>query len=710
MKPVTALNSCLGLVNPKPSFNALLRFLLPVLIASLIIPCSAEIPKAISIVADSHAKNTWTKRHWLNASSEFPFSFLYDGKASTNFLLNWTAKSSHRRLDASRTEYTRIWTDPATGLQVRCIVIDYADYPAVEWTVYFKDTGLKNTPVLENIQGLDAQFLQDPKGGFILHGIKGDFCAAESYEPYHLALEPGMIRNFHPPEYSGKSCDGPEGWPYYNLQMANKGVILAVGWPGQWATTFARDKEDCLRIQAGQQLARLFLKPGEEIRTPLIAVLFWKGTNVVQSQNLWRRWYLDHSLPRIDGKPQQPVTQIQVEGSMKNTNSINEFLRAGIHPDICWRDAGGSWTWYPSDGGQWKGGDSWLNTGDWIVDPQKYPQGFKPFSDWVHSNKMQFLLWFEPERAGSTNCWLATQHPEWLLPGSSHGGILDLGNPQALSWLINHVDDLIRSQGLDWYREDMNGEGPLKAWRKNDAPDRQGITENLYVQGHLAFWDSLRARHPALHIDSCASGGRRNDLETMRRAVPLLRSDFQFPNMKGVVEGNQGHTYGLSFWLPFQGTGCYIYNSYALRSFYLPLFGTGGIGEGGIELQKKAYAEAAKIAPYMMADYHPLTPYSLKLDQWIGWQFNRPEHNDGVVQAFRRPECTDSRITLRLAGLKPAARYEITNEDIPGSAILTGRALMNQGLSIEIKDKPGAAILWYRLSKIDPRGTAVDTK
>ena len=51
-------------------------------------------------------------------------------------------------------------------------------------------------------------------------------------------------------------------------------------------------------------------------------------------------------------------------------------------------------------------------------------------------------------------------------------------------------------------------------------------------------------------IDSCASGGRRNDLETMRRAVPLWRSDYAFETI-----GHQGMTYGISFWLPYHGTG-----------------------------------------------------------------------------------------------------------------------------------------------------------
>jgi len=371
--------------------------------------------------------------------------------------------------------------------------------------------------------------------------------------------------------------------------MPGGGVILAVGWPGQWRSSFRRDHTRGLRVQAGQELTHLLLKPGEKIRTPLIAMLFWQGTDVVSAQNLWRRWYIAHNMPRVDGRPQAPVTQVQVDGAENAIAYVNKFLEAGIRPDLCWRDAGaGGTTWYPSTTGPYRGGDSWLNTGTWEIDPAHYPKGFKPFSDWAHAHGMQFVLWFEPERVGDPGSWLGKNHPEWLLPGTSHGSLLNEGNPAALNWLIHHVDGMIKSQGLDWYREDMNSAGPLPAWRRNDAEDRQGITENLYVQGHLAFWDELRRRNPGLRIDSCASGGRRNDLETMRRAVPLLRSDFQFPNMKGVVEGNQGHTYGLSFWLPFQGTGTYSYDAYSFRSFYLPSFGMGELRPENVAAQKQA--------------------------------------------------------------------------------------------------------------------------
>jgi alpha-galactosidase len=264
---------------------------------------------------------------------------------------------------------------------------------------------------------------------------------------------------------------------------------------------------------------------------------------------------------------------------------------------------------------------------------------------------------------------------------------------------------MITTHGLDWYREDMNGGGPLPAWRRNDKPDRQGMTENLYVQGHLAFWDELRRRHPHLRIDSCASGGRRNDLETMRRAVPLLRSDFQMPNMAGVIEGNQGHTYGLSFWLPFQGSGLYSYDTYAYRSFYMPSFGMGGLTPENMAAQQKAYGECRKIAPIMLeGDYYPLTRYSLKPDQWMAWQFNRPEQGDGVVQAFRRGQCEPAAQTYRLRGLDPAATYEVTDFDVAGTTMASGKDLMDKGLTIGIKDKPGAGVIVYQRQGTGPVG------
>lgn len=646
-----------------------------------------------------HERDLWTKEHLLGTKAVLPFSFACDGRGSATLLQRWARNTKREKLDGGRTQHIHNWTDPVTGLQVRCVAVTYSDYPVVEWTVHFKNASTGNTPILEKIQGVDVMFHRGPAGEFVLNGIKGDWTVAEGYQPYEITLGPNAVKKFAPSDHLGKSTSGPDGWPYFNLQSPRGRILMAVGWPGQWAASFVRDERDGLRVVAGQELTHLCLKPGEEIRTPLIALLFSQNKDLVASQNLWRRWYIAHNMPRVMGRPQSPVTQIQVGGAEADIHSVERFLEAGIHPDICWRDAGaGGTTWYPSDMEPWKGADAWLNTGTWEIDPSKYPKGFKPFSDWVHAHGMQFLLWFEPERVGSMHSWLGRKHPEWVLPCNAQGAILNEGDPGALRWLIEHMDEMIKTQGIDWYREDMNGVGPLPGWRKHDAEDRQGITENLYVQGHLAFWDELRRRNPKLRIDSCASGGRRNDLETMRRAVPLTRSDFQFPDMKGVVEAAQAHTYGLSFWLPFYGNGCYFYDQYSYRSSYMPLFGMGGLDPSNAESQKRAYSECRRVGPCMLGDYYPLTAYSLASDQWMAWQFDRPEEGDGVIQAFRRRENPEETQTFKLRGLKPKANYEMENFD-GGKEIHTGRELMRRGLTVTLNQRPSAAVFSYRRLK-----------
>ena len=650
----------------------------------------------------------WAQSHVFAEQAKLPFSFTLGGKSSDELLRDWRRIDATRELDTLRRERTRTWIDAATGLQVRLVAMEYAGFPVVEWTVWIRNTGNHDTPLIGNIQGLCSTFAANPKDELSLHGIRGDTCVAESFQPWTRELKTGARHVFSPPVKggyaSGKSSDGPDGWPYWNLQQPGGGMILAVGWPGQWEAAFERSESGSLHLRAGQQLTHLVLKPREEIRTPSTTLLFWQGDDLARAQNLWRSWYLAHVLPRIGGVPQPPTTQIQVGGSLATWPGVQAYLDAGIKPDILWRDAGSDSksTWYPSVGPR---KTEWLNTGTWEPDPARYPEGFRAFSDKARENGMQFLLWFEPERVGDPGSWIGRNHPDWLLPGNSAGDVLNLGNPDALKWLIEHIDGMVKAQGLDWYREDLNGDGYGTAWRKADAPDRQGITENLHVQGHLAFWDELRRRNPNLRIDSCASGGRRNDLETMRRAVPLLRSDWSVVDLKDKplqIEGNQAQTYGLSSWLPWQGAGVpFFKDSYAVRSYYITGFGMITPGwtrtPESIAAVRKGYTECRRIAPLMFGDYYPLTPHSLDTTSWIAWQFHRADFNEGIVQVFRRPDASSKTLAVKLHGLLPQQRYEIENLD-GGKEVRTGEQLMH-GFDITLREKPAAAILVLKVTK-----------
>ncbi|MCC6822676.1 MAG: NPCBM/NEW2 domain-containing protein, partial [Verrucomicrobia subdivision 3 bacterium] len=444
-------------------------------------------------------------------SPEPPFSFLYGGKSSVELLPAWKLVRDSRKPDETRTERTLVWTDPQTGLQVLCTAIEYADFPTVEWTLRFKNTGPAETPIISEIQTVDLQLARPGPGEFVLNHQAGDNCTPESYEPRRLKLTPKSEHRFAPAGGRPTSV----GFPYFNLEWPGEGLMVVIGWPGQWAAQFTRDDGDGLRVRGGQELTRFRLRAGEEVRSPLVALQFWQSDRV-HAQNVWRRWMLAHNSPRDrDGKSPRPILTSCSGGFFPGIRTgeegerqfINAFAQAGVKLDYWWIDAG----WYACT--------DWPQTGTWTPDPVRYPRGFKPVSDLAHANGAGLIVWFEPERV-TPGSFLYTNNPAWLLGRDGEQKLLNLGHAEARQWLTDLVDRMLTREGIDFYRQDFNLD-PLPYWRANDAPDRQGITEIRHIEGYLAWWDELRRRHPGLMIDSYASGGRRNDLESLLLGVGL---------------------------------------------------------------------------------------------------------------------------------------------------------------------------------------------
>jgi alpha-galactosidase len=629
-----------------------------------------------------------------------PFSFVYDGRASSDYLKEWKLERgdpSPSPADPRCMLRPLTWTDPRTGLQLRCVVREYEDFPVVEWTLHFKNRATNDTPILENIQALDLDF-DSYKPGYLLHHNIGSPANGNDYGPLETRLMPRDSKRLGGARGRPTNAD----WSYFNLEWSGQGLIVAVGWPGQWAAEFTNVAALGLHLRAGQELTRFKLLPGEEVRSPLMTLLFWKG-DWVRAQNLWRRWMMAYAMPRPGGKlppPQFVASSSRQYDEMINANEtnqvmfINRYLEEGLKLDYWWMDAG----WYVHHGG------GWPRVGTWEVDTNRFPRGLRTVSDHAHKNGIKILVWFEPERV-APDTWLARNHPEWIL-GGAKGGLLNLGNDEARSWLIERVDWLLTEQGIDLYRQDFNMD-PLDFWRKNDAPDRQGITEIKHVTGYLAYWDELRRRHPAMLIDSCASGGRRNDLETMRRAVPLWRSDYAFEAI-----GHQCMTYGISLWLPYHGTGTVAtrnapyYGSgftpvepYAFWSNVTPSLGFGidmRVRELDYAALRRLVGQWRQISPNFYGDFYPLTHWTRDDQVWMAWQFHRPEAGEGMVQVFRRHNSVYESARFPLKELDTGARYLVTNLDDPSSARqFSGRELSEKGLAVAIPEQPGAVMFTY---------------
>lgn len=305
-------------------------------------------------------------------------------------------------------------------------------------------------------------------------------------------------------------------------------------------------------------------------------------------------------------------------------------------------------------------------------------------------------MWFEPERV-APGSWLDQNHPEWLLEKpDGRWKILDLGNAEALQWTIERFDALIREQGVDLYRQDFNV-APLEYWRRNDAPDRQGISEIRHVTGYLAYWDELRRRHPNVLLDTCASGGRRLDLETLRRSVPLHKSDHDYRDHAARLS----QAYGIAFWIPFHGAPvCRIdvVDEFAVRCAVGLMVGVGfDVRRTDLDypLLRKLLLEWKSCAHYYYGDYYPLTSYSVDDRDWVAWQYHRPDVGEGLVQVFRRAESPFVSAMFRLRGLDPEATYRFTSVDSGDRWETSGRGLMAEGMSVTLIERPDSAVWRY---------------
>ena len=655
-----------------------------------------------------------------------PFSFVYGGRPSADLLSAWKCEVKNSDGNAASQQQEVIYTDPETGLVVRCVATVFKDFPAVEWVLHFKNTGSTDTPILETIRALDAQ-LSSPAGDPTIHYAKGASCSMSDFMPLtrelgergQLCLQPG----------GGRSSS--EFLPFFNIETKREGAILAIGWSGEWAAEFDHpDSGPHFKIKAGMALTHLKLHPGEEIRTPKILMLFWQGERA-RGHNLLRQFILAHHRPVRDGKPlQAAITNHNWGGTLAadHLENIRQIIAHDLPMEYYWIDA----EWFGQ--GPW-----WKNVGNWEAKRDLYPQGFKPISDLLHSSGRKFLLWFEPERVCEGTPWY-TEHAQWLLdvpkgkriyrgfdakgdwdipvsdprwvPNESgrnqiqeNDRLFNLAIPEARQFLTDFISHKIDEFGLDCFRNDSNI-APLEFWRAADAPDRQGITEIRWIEGLYAFWDELLRRHPHLIIDDCASGGRRIDLETIGRSTALSRTDFV-----GNLLANQCHSYGLLNWVPLNTTSAgnlTTDNEYRVRSSMTSglsygLFTSGDAPQAKADFASFPFAAVRKsieqyrsVQEYFYGDYYPLTEYTQANDGWMAYQFDLPDKAEGLVVVLKRPSSDYRQAMFPLKALREGAVYEITNLDTGEKKALPGRELINTGLEAHLLHQPDSVLLRYR--------------
>lgn len=613
-----------------------------------------------------------------------PFSFDYDGVSSREFLDSWT--KTVEKIDDLRDVYS--WTDPKTKLTVSATVRRFEKFAAVDWVLNFRNDGAENTPTISNVQVLDAGlpygFERKP---LATRTLKGDSCDENSWTPIVLAVEPGATETFSP--NGGRSSNG--AFPFWNLMSRRyddaercEGIFVAIGWSGQWEASFENVAQavSTTNVKAGMEEVATILYPGETARTPRALLMPWRS-DVASSHALFRRLLMFEYAPKIDGLPVEMELVSQCFDRYYRKRPGWQKVDSQIKTAQMLKNIGGTAHWFDA---------AWFpvgfpnGVGNWFSDKENFPNGVEELGAALEKTGLKFILWFEPERV-APGTEIATKRPNFVF-GGENGGLYKLNDPEARKFLTDLLLKRIKEFGVDVYRCDFNID-PLSFWRDADEPNRRGMTEIRYVEGHYELWNRLRAENPGLWIDNCASGGRRIDLETTSLALPLWRSDVCC--WPGHPEWDQSQTLGLAQYLPLFSCCAWDPSPYTFRSAANP----GAIlqynflePEFDESLAKASVAEAKTYRKFWYGDFYPLTETRPGKRDVAAWQLHRPDLNAGIVYVFRQAESPYPGVEFNLRGLDPKANYRVNVK--PGYEVAetfetTGAELANYLLLIPKK-------------------------
>lgn len=582
------------------------------------------------------------------------------------------------------------------GISLRIEAKFYLDYNAVEWVGWLKNNASSNSQQIANIDVCNILTALPSLHKDTVYWNRGDLDAANDFEPQKNFLKDDGTPFIFGTE-NGRSSE-KDCMPYYHLFNGEEGIMAAIGWSGSWNATVSRLAEN-VKLTAGfSRSMNFYLKPGEEVRTPSIVLLFWKGNDRYVGHNLFRRLVLHHFAPQQDGKPVQIPISLSLGSSrpepcVENDCNTEELCLAiikrgnmlGFKPDQYWLDAG----WYTCPP------DNWQAVGTWVPDDFRFPHGLAPIGKLAKSYGEGFMVWFEPERV-KAGTWIVKNHPEWLL--SKKGGksmLVDFGKPEVVEAFSSYVSDFIQKSNMTFYRQDFNLR-PAPYWKENDEEGRAGIHEIKHVMGLYQYWDNLLARNPGLHIDNCSSGGKRLDIELLKRSVVLHRQDYE-----DVSAVRQCGTYALSLFLPHISTHCGYIDQYNFRSSI-----TNGVVVGWninnltfpTSKANDLFAELREIRGYFYDDYYPLTPYSIKENVWMAYQYDNPEKGDGIAFFFRREQASETQ-HFRLHGLNPKSIYHVFFKDFGITKDSTGKELMEEGFDVTLREQPSSLLIQYKKIK-----------
>lgn len=538
------------------------------------------------------------------------------------------------------------------------------------------------------LEHLDFATLALPPGPYELTRAAGTW--AREFMPATQRLEQGCLTLDHRGINTGHFTN-----PFFHLHAVGEAVeesgtvyFGVMAWSGNWRMRFETLPTGPCRIFAGYEASdfELVLKPGES-HTTSACVLGCSAEGHGGASRRLHAFILDRVLPGHDEEEFRPILYNSWEASYFDLSFEQQLALAKKAASI------GVELFVVDDG--WFGArrDDSAGLGDWVVSPDVFPDGLQPLADEVHQLGMKFGLWVEPEMV-NVDSDLYRLHPDWVLhfPGRQRSIgqeyrnqlILDFGRPEVVAYILELLDALVRENGVDFFKWDMN-----RYVTEPGSVAGRGIWRK-HVEGLYHIMDELRRRHPHLSIQSCSGGGGRIDAGILARCDQAWTSDNTDARDRTYIEEGFSLAYpprAMESWVTHatnHQTG--MSHSLDLR-FDVAMRGNLGIGTALDRLSDEELA----IYERKIRFYRRIRPvvqggrlYRLTSVQEAGcsfWLTVLPDASRAVYSAVVLAQFQGTHFRApRLLGLDPQACYRVIDEFGEELASYPGWQLMSLGL------------------------------
>ncbi len=444
----------------------------------------------------------------------------------------------------------------------------------------------------------------------------------------------------------------------------------ALAWSGSWRITIERDHDGRAGWSGGfgHEGVTWRLGPGESLETPVFTGVY-SAEGFGGAGHRWHDHIRRHMLP-APGRV-RPVVYNSWEATGFDVSQAQQVelaeLAAGIGVELFVMDDG----WFGGRTGVFAGrtGET-AGLGDWWPNPDRFPDGLTPLIDHVKRLGMRFGLWVEPESVNPDSELYRTR-PEWVLRQPNRSAtevrdqlLLDFSRDDVAGWAYARLDELVTHNDIAFLKWDMNR--PI-----TEAGDEVWVA---YIRNVYAVIDRLRAAHPHLTIEGCASGGGRADLGMLARTEQIWTSDNTDAAQRIAIQHGYGQVY------PACTMGAWVTDSpnaltgrptpLAFR-FHVAMSGALGIG-GDLRRWDPADLEQAK---HFVEQYKRIRPvvHEGRMDRLGDWAVQYTLDPHVVVLSWRPTTLVRVTAPVRLKGLDPDGRYrdEDTGETHHGALLMS---------------------------------------